>query len=96
MLPALFGGASEAAPPVPDRAALDATLKQLLGGSFDPATLTPEQKASFAQLSSNEQAIIAKLGRLTRFAPSGRKIIIGIVCLVVAMEVVPLILTLVR
>ena len=97
MLPALFDGTSEAAPPEPDRAVvLDATLKQLLGGTFDPATLTPEQKASFAQLSSNEQAIIAKVGQLTRFAPSGKKIIIGIVCLVVAMEVVPFILTLVR
>jgi hypothetical protein len=74
------------------RAAIHPSLEQVLG-RFNAAPLTGEQKARLAQLTPEQQAQVAKV---LRFAPSTKKIVIAIVCLVVAMEVVPMIYSLVR
>jgi hypothetical protein len=74
------------------RAKLEPGLEQVLG-RFNPAGLTAEQRQAFAQLTPDQQQ---KLGRFIAFLPSGRKIVIAVVCIWVAMEVVPMIYSLVR
>jgi len=73
-------------------ARLDAGLEQVLG-RFNPSGLTLEQRRAFAQLTTEQQQ---KLGKVIAFLPPGRKIVIAIVCIWVAVEVVPMIYSLVR
>jgi hypothetical protein len=79
-----------AAPQAP--AKIDPSLEQVLG-RFNPTGLTPHQREAFAQLTAGQQA---KVARVLAFIPAGKKIIIAIVCLWVAVEVGPMIYSLVR
>ena len=72
---------------------IDPSLEAMLGSKFDAKKLTDQQKQAFAQMTPEQQA---KLAKFLRFIPTGRKLIITIVCLVVAIEVVPMIFALVR
>ena len=81
------------APVVEAPVRIDPTLEQMLGSKFDAKKLTDEQKQAFARMTPEQQA---KLAKFLRFVPTGRKLIITIVCLVVAIEVMPMIFALVR
>jgi len=79
-------------PKVRTQERIDPSLEQVLG-RFDSNGLTPQQREAFAQLTPEQQK---KLGKVLTMLPSGRKIIIAIVCIWVAIEVVPMIYSLVR
>jgi hypothetical protein len=72
---------------------IDPVLEEMLGSKFDAKKLTDQQKQAFAQMTPEQQA---KLAKFLRFMPTGGKLIITIVCLVIAIEVVPMIFALVR
>jgi hypothetical protein len=72
---------------------IDPSLEEMLGSKFDAKKLTDQQKQAFAQMTTEQQA---KLAKFLRFIPTGRKLIITIVGLFIAIEVVPMIFALVR
>jgi hypothetical protein len=73
-------------------APIDPSLEQVLG-RFNTEGLTAQQRQAFAQLSKEQQE---KLATFLRYIPTGRKLVIAIVCIWVAMEIVPAIYSLVR
>jgi len=58
------------------------------------ARLTLQQRAVFAKLPPEQQEKLAKLAKMTKFAPSLRSAIIGFVVLIFALQFLPSILLL--
>ncbi len=90
MAPALFDAPHAPIPETPVH--IDPALEQALG-AVNPARLDAQQRQALAQMTPKQQAALAKV---LRFKPNPRKIVIAVVCFIVAIEVVPLIFTLVR
>jgi hypothetical protein len=90
--PALPGvDAAFAAPPPAQAKAGTDSIEKLFGGLVNAKELTPEQRAAIERLSPQQRAAVAKV---VRFAPNLKKVIIAIVALVVAVQVVPLLVSL--
>ena len=90
MAPAAFDAPHATVPETPVH--IEPALEQALG-AVGPKRLDAQQRQALAQMTPKQQAALAKV---LRFAPNPRKIVIAVVCLIVAIEVVPLIFTLVR